>query len=67
MKTETIIDRYINETPGNSSKKLSSGFIAYLAALDTIHKVSPKITKSIIDEIKDQRSNLKMIASENYS
>ena len=69
MKTQSIIDLYLKAISKNSSKKLSisSGFIAYLAALDTIYNTSPKVVNAIISEIKDQRSNLKMIASENYS
>ncbi len=41
--------------------------IAYLAALDQIEKTSPEITHSILQELKDQRTHLKLIASENYS
>ena len=69
MKTQSIIDLYLKAISKNSSKKLSisSGFIAYLAALDTIYNTSPKVVNVIISEIRDQRSNLKMIASENYS
>ena len=43
MKTQSIIDLYLKEISKNSSKKLSSGFIAYLAALDTIYNTSPKV------------------------
>jgi glycine hydroxymethyltransferase len=42
------------------------GFIAYMAALEQVASVSPEIAKSIIAELADQRSYLKMIASENY-
>lgn len=42
------------------------GFLAYLASLESIAQVSPPVAKSIVDEIADQRSSLKMIASENY-
>lgn len=41
--------------------------IAFYAALDTVHAAFPEIADSIIRELKDQRSNLKLIASENYS
>jgi glycine hydroxymethyltransferase len=47
--------------------KRESAAIAFLAGIDHIEKVSPKIAKSIISELKDQRSFLKLIASENYS
>jgi glycine hydroxymethyltransferase len=42
------------------------GFIAYLASLEQINKVSPEVVRAIIAELADQRQNLKMIASENY-
>jgi len=41
--------------------------IAFFASLDSINKVFPRITEDIIRELKDQRSYLKLIASENYS
>ncbi len=42
------------------------GFVAYLAALEQVASVSPDVAKNIVGELADQRSNLKMIASENY-
>lgn len=50
-----------------SPDKVDSGFLAYLAALTEIAKVSPETASSIVKELADQRSNLKLIASENYS
>jgi len=41
--------------------------IAYLAALDHIETVAPTVTASILQELKDERSHLKLIASENFS
>jgi glycine hydroxymethyltransferase len=41
--------------------------IAYLSSLDYIEESFPLITESILQELKDQRSHLKLIASENYS
>jgi glycine hydroxymethyltransferase len=49
-----------------SSSAQNESVIAYLAALDHIHKVSPLIANSIVQELKDQRACLKLIASENY-
>lgn len=43
-----------------------TGFIAYLANLSKVAEVCPNITADIVNELKDQRSNLKLIASENY-
>lgn len=47
--------------------EIAPGFIAYLASLEQINTTSPSVVKSIVQELVDQRSNLKMIASENFS
>ena len=44
-----------------------SAAIAYLAALDHIQKENPEIAFGVIKELQDQRTHLKLIASENYS
>lgn len=49
------------------SNKPNSATAAYLAALDHLNTAAPDIAKSIIQELRDQRSHLKLIASENYS
>ncbi len=41
--------------------------IAYLASLDHLKEIYPEIPQAIVQEIQDQRSYLKLIASENYS
>lgn len=51
----------------NSKDNYNSGVVAYLAALDYLQETNPKIAESIVQELKDQRSNLKLIASENFS
>lgn len=48
-------------------EKRKTEAIAFFASIDSVGKVSPKIAEDIIQELKDQRSNLKLIASENYS
>lgn len=50
-----------------SEEKRSKQAIAYLAALDTVKEAFPSIAEAILQELKDQRSHLKLIASENYS
>lgn len=62
MSTNVIQD-YLSKT---DPAKISAGFLGYLAALTEINKVAPTVSKSIIRELQDQRSNLKLIASENY-
>lgn len=51
----------------HSPESMDSGLLGYIANLTEVAKVSPEIAKSIVRELKDQRSNLKLIASENYS
>ena len=62
--TSKLLEKYFEITPKESREK---SVIAYLAALDHIESVYPEVAKSIIQELNDQRSFLKLIASENYS
>ncbi|MBI5273572.1 MAG: glycine hydroxymethyltransferase [Chlamydiales bacterium] len=55
---------YLHHTP---LTEINEGAVAYLASLDVVGQTYPQVTLAIINEIKDQRSHLKMIASENYS
>jgi glycine hydroxymethyltransferase len=48
-------------------KDRTSAAIAYMASLDAIGVSSPEISDAIVKELKDQRSHLKLIASENFS
>jgi glycine hydroxymethyltransferase len=45
---------------------VAPGFIAYLANLECVSRVAPQVARSIVQELVDQRRNIKMIASENY-
>lgn len=58
------LDRYFAKTPQD---KRSSAVIAYLASLDHLGTTAPKIAAAIEQELCDQRTYLKLIASENYS
>jgi glycine hydroxymethyltransferase len=59
-----LLQYYLQKTPEASRSKAA---IAVLAGLDQIAQSSPSIALSIMRELTDQRQNLKMIASENYS
>lgn len=50
-----------------AEERQTAGAIAFLASLDAVGASSPKIAQSIVKELKDQRSHLKLIASENFS
>ena len=47
--------------------KADPAFLGYLANLATVARVTPNVAKAIVQELADQRGNLKLIASENYS
>jgi glycine hydroxymethyltransferase len=47
--------------------KRTAAAIAFMASLDAIQEHSPHIAHAIVKELKDQRSHLKLIASENFS
>lgn len=46
---------------------LATETVAYLASLDHIDQTFPEVSRAIEQELADQRSSLKLIASENYS
>lgn len=56
--------QYLSETP---EEKQEAATIAYLASLEVISRSKPIVAESILNELRDQRSNLKLIASENFS
>ncbi|MBM3199217.1 MAG: glycine hydroxymethyltransferase, partial [Chlamydiae bacterium] len=58
------LERYFDRV---EEKKRSKAVIASLAALDCIQEKAPVISEKIVQELRDQRSHLKLIASENYS
>lgn len=57
------LKKYLEEK--GSSAKLP--MIAYLANLDQVAATFPEVAASVVHEIENQRSHLKLIASENYS
>lgn len=60
----TYLSKYL---AGRSVESLPVSAVAFYASLDSVAAVSPAIAERILKELADQRSNLKMIASENYS
>ena len=63
---ESPLAVYLAET-ASSGRTPSAGFVGYLASLERVGSVSPEVARAIVSELADQRGNLKMIASENYS
>ncbi|MCB1106932.1 MAG: glycine hydroxymethyltransferase [Chlamydiia bacterium] len=58
------LSNYFEKVP---EEERDSAAIAYLAALDHLTKENPEIAQGIIKELRDQRTHMKLIASENYS
>jgi glycine hydroxymethyltransferase len=63
MTTSNPVNDYLSNTKPD---RISTGFLAYIANLANVAAVAPPIARSIVQELADQRSNLKLIASENY-
>jgi glycine hydroxymethyltransferase len=59
----SYLKNYFNAVPEN---KRTSSAIAYMASLDSVSTIDPEIAKKIVQELRDQRSHLKLIASENF-
>ena len=62
MAKESVLKKYLATHPDYNDV-----MVAYIAQLETISKVSPLVASRIVGEIGNQRSHLKLIASENYS
>lgn len=50
-----------------SGKAATPGMCMYVSALELVSQVSPAAAGRIVNELADQRTHLKLIASENYS
>ena len=61
--SRTAIEEYLSQS---AQTGINAGFFAYICALTEVAKVAPDIAASIVQELADQRTNLKLIASENY-
>ncbi len=58
------LQKYLTKVPKD---KQNTAAIAYLASLDHVGSIAPDIAAAIIQELKDERTHLKLIASENFS
>jgi glycine hydroxymethyltransferase len=57
------LDKYFNKVPADQRKRSA---IAYMASLDHIESEYPMVAERIVQELRDQRRYLKLIASENF-
>ena len=56
------LERYIK-----SGKEIDPGMCMYVSSLELVSRVSTSAAARIVRELKDQRTHLKLIASENFS
>lgn len=62
MKTNAVT-KYLQN---NKIEEINNAFLSFIASLEGVASVTPEIAESIVLELEAQRSNLKLIASENY-
>ncbi|MGM0432113.1 MAG: glycine hydroxymethyltransferase [Spirochaetota bacterium] len=62
--SKSAVQAYI-EKVGTGS--LDTGCLNYITSLEQTAAVAPEVASAIVQELSDQRTNLKLIASENYT
>lgn len=60
--TSDPVQTYLKQAGGDANTEM----IAYTANLAAVAKVSPEVAAAVVHELADQRTYLKLIASENY-
>src|SRR4051794_33195942 len=64
MTDRGLLRRYLASTdPG----QVDAGAAAFFSSLDVVSRVSPSVADAIAQELRDERTHLKLIASENFS
>lgn len=64
----SYLNRYLSkQVPNFDASALSPETVAFAAAMDVVSKVLPDVAEATIKELRDQRSKLKLIASENFA
>jgi glycine hydroxymethyltransferase len=61
---ELVVERYLRRLGGGRPEPTSLGFYA---SIDAMRGVDPLVAERVVQELSDQRSNIKLIASENFS
>lgn len=57
------LENYLSQSNGQINAEMAM----YVSQLELVNRVLPSIAGDIVNELKDQRSHLKLIASENFS
>ena len=60
---KNAVDAYLASTP---TTEVDAGALGLIASLTEVAKTVPAVARAIVREFADQRSHLKLIASENY-
>ena len=63
-QTSSPVSEYLSS---RSPEDMNAAMIGYVASLQQVAAVNAPIAASIVKELEDQRSNLKLIASENFT
>ena len=66
MAVGSLLQTYLSRF-GVSTDGMSGETIGFAAALDAVARVEPEVATSILHELVDQRTHLKLIASENFA
>src|SRR5437879_2569720 len=66
MAVGSLLQTYLSRF-GVNMEGMSGETIGFAAALDSVARVDPAIAQAILGELVDQRTHLKLIASENYA
>src|SRR6188508_2079849 len=68
MSDSSRLYRYLSQhLPGYVPGTLSTETVAFAAALDAVARELPEVADAIVQELRDQRRHLKLIASENFA
>ena len=66
MAVGSLLQTYLSRF-GVSVAGMSGETIGFAAALDAVARVDPAVANAALEELVDQRTHLKLIASENYA
>jgi glycine hydroxymethyltransferase len=66
MHTGTLLSHYLARR-GIAADDISLETVAVLSALDVVAEADPIVADAMVDELSDQRTHLKLIASENFA
>src|SRR5438445_5808223 len=66
MAVGALLTRYLSKF-GLPTDRISPETVAFAAALDAVARVDPAVADAVLRELADERTHLKLIASENFA